>query len=194
MDRDLINRYIQMKQAQNQEPVLEAVKTEISMIPQIDTDAIVRDIHNALLPILNTQNAISEERKTAVLSEFKAISEEIEEKLGEASDKQEKALSMLVQVLTGISKEIQAIEMPETDLSPLEKLIKAIKPTSTKAVEQKIDNLTNAIREIKFPQTKVDLKPILEAINKPRTKTVEFTVETDNYDFPTKVIAKETTR
>ena len=191
MDRDLISKYLAMKQDREQPQLLEAVKTEISMIPPVDSDAIVRDLQNALVNIFNTQNSIGENRKTEVLRELEAVSSEIEENLNQTTQKYEKALNTLVQVLTGITKEVRAIEIPETDLSPIEKSIKNIKPTSTKAIEQRLDALTMAVRNIKIPKTTVDLKPILAAIEKPKTKTVEFTVETDNYDFPTKVIAKE---
>lgn len=193
MDKDLISRLAELKKP----PVeVDSLKSElisyISAMPKVDTDQITRDIHAALLSMMNTQNTISEERKSSILDNLRAATDEFNKNIGRIDQEQKKTLSALTDVLKGLSKEVNSIEFPKTDLSGVEKSIKNIKPTSTKGLEKKIDTLGQMLSVLarKEPE-KIDIKPIVDAINKPNLKTVEFTVETDQWDFPTKVIARE---
>ena len=188
---DLLERIREIRGEDRLVPMMEEVKTQIAVIPKIDTDAIIRDLHNAFLSMFNTQNTISEERKSQILEEINKLPEAFEEEIEELTKKHNKALSLVADVIKGLQKEIQAIEIPETDLSSIESAIKSIKPTSTKELETKINELSMTIAKLNNKKQKMpDLKPILDAMNK--TKTVTFEVETDQYDFPVRVVARET--
>jgi hypothetical protein len=193
MDRDLISRLAELKKP----PVeLDNFKSElvsyISSIPHIDTNQITRELHSALLPMMNAQNSISEGRKSAILSDLKAATDDITKKVQDSVDEQRKALTTLTEVLKGLSKEVNSIDIPKTDLSIVEKSIENIKPTSTKGIEDKLNKLIGIVASMAKQEVKpVDLKPVLDAINKPRTKTVTFEVIEDEWEMPKQVIATE---
>lgn len=194
MDRDLLSRVHELKnpsQMDRLDTVVDSIKDRIDDIKAIDTNQIVVQIQASLLPILNSQNGVSVDIKSSTVKAVDSLSEEIEEKLSKYADKSGKTLDTLTDVLKGLSKEVNAIEIPKTDLSSVEKSIKGIKPTSVKSLESKLDVLIKAVAAIKIESPKIDLSPVLDEIRKPRTKTVTFKLETDQWDFPTKVIATE---
>ena len=90
--------------------------------------------------------------------------------------------------LASLIKTVSKIE--NTDLSPIEKSIKNIKPVSVESLENKVDDVLFSIVKLDEKKTdEVDLSPIVEAMNQP--KVVEFKVITNSHGFPTKVITTE---
>ena len=104
----------------------------------------------------------------------------------ESLDKRQQAIiDGLDEAVSQLQSSINAI--PDADLSGIEQSIKQIKPTNVTEIEKQVQSLSLAIGELKAiePQ-KVDLQPLLDAINAPRTDTINLV--TDNHGFPTKAI------
>jgi dGTP triphosphohydrolase len=193
MDRDLISRLAEMKQpAADLEDFKKEVVGYIQTAQNFDAKSATNEIYAALFPMLNSQNSISEERKTAILNALRDTTDDITRKVRDSVDEQRKSLAALTDVLKGLSKEVNSIDVPKVDLSSVEKSIKNIKPTSTKGIEDKLNKLIGIVASMAKQEVKpVDLKPVLDAINKPRTKTVTFEVIEDEWEMPKQVIATE---
>ena len=95
------------------------------------------------------------------------------------SQKMEQSVGGITQALNGVAAEVQR---PAIDMQALASMIAQFSLS--------VEDLQRDM--IEYPR-KAELQEVIEALQLPRKKTVTFEVETDNHDFPVKVIATEVT-
>jgi uncharacterized protein with von Willebrand factor type A (vWA) domain len=184
---ELLERVYSLKHESEFSKFSDEVKSSLKKMEKPDLTKIESSLQNALISLFNYQNTISEKRKEELVGKIESISGTAEE-YAEAHKKLTESVESIVGKL---QSSINSIEVPKTDLSSIEKSIKSIKPTDISNLQNQVQNLAIAVSKIKIPNQKVDLTPVLEAINNPKTKTVTFEVIDDRWGMPKKVIATE---
>lgn len=185
---ELLERVYKLKHKSEFTEFAEDVKSSIEKIEKLDLTEVETSLQNSLLSLFNSQNNISEKRKEELL-------EKLETQAKKYSQNQQKLMSEIGAVVNRIQASIESIDIPKTDLSSVENLIKNIKPTDISKLSGQIQALASVVEKLtkeKPPKMSVDLNPVLDAINKP--KVVTFKVETDQWGFPKKVIAQESNK
>lgn len=186
---DILEKLNSLKDSGNRElsSRLDEIKRAIDGIT-IDTGPISTALHTALMSIFNTQNGVEQERSNRLKEDLQRFDAKISAFNDAVATKE--SINGLLQTVEGIKAEINLI--PKTDLSGVEKSIKSIKPTDVTKIEKMVNNLSILIKDIKMPEIKTDLKPVISAINKlNKPKRVEFEVISDAYGYPQRVVATE---
>ena len=189
---DLLERLAEIKNKDK----FRDIREQIDNLPRLDNESLIQAVNKAVMTTFANQYEIEADRKKAIVQE---ITSKVESDLIKIAKSQK---SQYDSVLTSLNESVIKLEqaiasIPKTDLSTLEAAInslngsiQAIEPTDLTEISQKVASLTQVVNAVKNKKQKeTDLTPILTALKV--TKTVEFTVETDAYDFPVKVIAKE---
>ena len=185
---ELLERVYNLKHKSEFSKFSDDVKNSIERMEKPDLSEVETSLQNALLSLFNSQNNISEKRKEELLEKLQGITELAEN----FTAIQQKLTENIESVAEQVQKSIDSISIPKTDLSGVEKSIKAIKPTDISKLQNQVQNLAVAVSKIKIPKNpKIDLTPVLDAINNPKTKVVTFEVIDDRWGIPKKVIATE---
>ena len=174
-----IDRYRELKGSNELsfDKFTEEVRSQIQNIPTLDKNELMEALKTVVVELFNAQP----DKTVKILDRIKESEDYIE-----SLDKRQQAIiDGLDEAVSQLQSSINAI--PDADLSGIEQSIKQIKPTKVTEIEKQVQSLSLAIGELKAiePQ-KVDLQPLLDAINAPRTDTINLV--TDNHGFPTKAI------
>lgn len=200
---ELLNRLYEMQQAKAGNVDLGEIRKQLESIPKFDNESIMSNINSAMMGFFNRHYELETGRKEAIVKE---IVDQIENdilKVARAHQSSfDKVSDLLAKSAKSIENNVKQVEkslkdVSENGVSGLDAAIKNIKPTDVSKLEKDIKDLTSVVTTLKNKkppkQKELDTSPIVEAIEKPKTKIVEFEVITDFHGFPEKVIATEKT-
>ena len=152
----------------------EELRTQIQDIPKLDKDELSEALKTVVVELFNNQP----DKSVKILDSLK-------ETEGYFDKQQQSIIDGLEQAVSQLQGSISSI--PEADLSGIERSIKKIKPTDVSELQRQVKSLSLAISELKAIESpKLDLQPILNAINAPRTDAISLVF--DNHGFPVKAI------
>ena len=178
-----IDKYRALKGSKNLsfDKFTEEVRLKISEIPKIDKNELTESLQNVLVSLFENQP----DKSVKILDAIKSSEEYIEN----LDKRQQILIEGLEDITSNIQRSINSIEIPETDLSSIESSIKKIKPVDVSEIERQLQVLSDVViglKDIKPQKLDIDLQPVIDAINAPRTDAISLVY--DSHGFPIKAI------